>query len=87
DGQDPAAAMARAQADPADVQAAVLAADLEMLSGATKAAFQRLITAVTLTDGAERSQVRDHLLGLFEIVGPDDPDVAKARSALASALF
>jgi putative thioredoxin len=87
EGQDPIAAISRAQADPADVSAAVLAADIEMLSGATRSAFDRLIAAVRLTSGTDRTQARDHLLGLFEMVGPADPEVPRARSALASALF
>ena len=31
--------------------------------------------------------VRKHLVSLFTVAGPDDPAVAAARRALASALF
>ena len=31
--------------------------------------------------------VREHLLSLFNVAGPDDPAVAGARRALARALF
>ena len=39
------------------------------------------------TSGAERETVRLRLLELFEIVGPADPAVLKARRDLMSALF
>jgi len=50
-------------------------------------AFRRLIEAVRRTAGDDRDRVREHLLALFEAVGPDDPRVAAARRALSSALF
>jgi putative thioredoxin len=37
--------------------------------------------------GDDRETVRRHLISLFTIAGPDDPAVAAARRALASALF
>ncbi|MBD0292424.1 MAG: tetratricopeptide repeat protein [Jiangellaceae bacterium] len=76
-----------AQRSPADVAAQLLAADVEMLSGQVDAAFARLVDTVRRMSGDDRETVRSRLLDLFEIVGPSDPRVAKARSALASALF
>jgi len=86
DATDPAL-LARAAADPADVPAACAAADAEVVEGSLDAAFDRLVEAVRLSSGAERDQARSHLLGLFDLVGDGDPRVARARLALANALF
>jgi putative thioredoxin len=63
------------------------AADIEMMSGRIEAAFERLVAAVRRTSGEDRDLVRTHLLGLLEVLPPDDPRVGKARRALQSALF
>ena len=86
-GIDPAAAMAKAAADPDDIAAQQLAADIEVLSGQAPEAYDRLVGLVRRTGGEERDGVRKHLLSLFSVAGPDDPAVARARRALASALF
>ncbi|UBU15174.1 tetratricopeptide repeat protein [Nonomuraea gerenzanensis] len=83
---DPADVQRRAQ-DPADLDAQLLAADLEMLSGAVDEAFARVIAVVKRTSGDDRDKARRHLLGLFEALPAEDPSLAKARRALASALF
>ncbi|MEV6812595.1 tetratricopeptide repeat protein [Micromonospora sp. NPDC051296] len=85
-GADPQAALAAA-ADPDDVDAQLLAADIEVLSGLAEQAYQRLVGLVRRTAGDDREKVRQHLVGLFTIAGPEDPAVASARRALASALF
>jgi putative thioredoxin len=82
---DPALA-ARAAADPGDVEAACAAADAELASGQVEVAFDRMVRAVASSAGADRTRAREHLLSLFDLVG-DDPRVAKARVALANALF
>jgi putative thioredoxin len=82
-----ATATRRAAADPADVTAQLAAADLEIADGKVDDAFARLVDTVRRVSGDDRDQVRARLLELFEIVGTADPRVAKARSALASALF
>ena len=46
-----------------------------------------MIALIRDTAGAERDAVRVRLLELFEIVGPADPAVLKARRDLMSALF
>ncbi len=51
------------------------------------AAYSRLIGLVRRTAGEEREAARKHLVSLFTMAGPDDPAVATARRALASALF
>lgn len=84
---DQAAAVAAADAAPADVPQQILAADIAAVSGDIDAAFQRLIDTVRITDGDDRATARAHLLELFEVIGTSDPRVIKARSALANALF
>jgi putative thioredoxin len=86
-GVDPAEALAKAQAAPDDVTAQLLAADIEVLTGRAKEAYDRLLGVVRGTTGDDRERARAHLVSLFTIAGPDDPTVATARRALASALF
>ena len=86
-GVDPAAVLAAAAQAPDDVAAQSLAADIEVLSGLAEAAYRRLVDLVRRTAGAERESVRQHLVSLFTVAGPDDPAVVAARRALASALF
>ena len=86
-GADPEAALAKAAADPDDLDAQRLAADIEVLSGQAPEAYARLVALIKRTSGDERDAVRKHLLSLFSVAGPDDPAVAGARRALASALF
>lgn len=76
-----------AAADPSDVDAALLVADLDVLGGHVEDAFARLVQTVRTTSGDERERVRARLVELFEVVGATDPRVMSARRALASALF
>jgi len=86
-GVDLNAARDAAAANPDDVDAQTLVADLDMLGGHVEDAFARLVELVRRTAGEERNKAREHLLGLFAAVGNDDPRVIKGRQALASALF
>ena len=86
-GVDRSAALAAAETAPGDVDAQLLAADLEVIGGEAEKAYQRLIDLVRRTTGPERDRVRQHLVSLFSIAGPDDPVVASARRSLANALF
>ncbi|WP_197321728.1 tetratricopeptide repeat protein [Saccharomonospora sp. NB11] len=86
EGTDPSS-IAKADADPNDIDAQLAAADAEVAQGAVENAFARLIGAVRRTAGDERNRVREHLVGLFELFDPADDRVAKARRDLASALF
>ncbi|MFI6900963.1 tetratricopeptide repeat protein [Nonomuraea sp. NPDC050394] len=83
---DPDEVRRRAQ-DPADIDAQLLSADLEMLAGSVDDAFARLVGVVKRTSGDEREKARRHLLGLFDALPAEDPSLAKARRALANALF
>jgi putative thioredoxin len=86
-GADPSAVLAKAAANPDDLEAQQLAADVEVLSGQAEDAYSRLVAVIKRTSGDDRDAVRKHLLSLFSVAGPDDPAVAGARRALASALF
>jgi putative thioredoxin len=87
DGVDAAAARAAAAAGPQDIDAQLLAADVDLLGGDIDAAFDRIIALVPRIFGDDRERARRHLLGLFTTVGPEDPRVAVARRRLANALF
>lgn len=80
-------AVARAEADPDDLDAQLAAADYEVAQHQIEAGFARLIGVVRRTSGADRNRVREHLVGLFELFDPADERVIKARRDLASALF
>ncbi|MBO0844823.1 MAG: tetratricopeptide repeat protein [Nocardioides sp.] len=86
-GVDLQAAREAAAANPDDVAAQTLVADLDLLGGHVDDAFARLVDLVRRTTGDERNQAREHLLGLFAAVGNDDPRVLRGRQNLASALF
>jgi putative thioredoxin len=86
-GYDQAAARRDAAASPADVDAQLRVADIELASGNTEEAFNRMLGAMRRTTGDERDKARRHLLDLFEIFPPDDPQVKKARSQLTALLF
>ncbi len=84
---DPAAARAAAAADPLDVAAQTVVADLDVLGGHVEDAFARLVDTVRQTSGEDRNAARAHLLGLFDVIGATDDRVVRARRALMSALF
>jgi len=69
-----------------DVDAQLDLADADALNGDWPAAFARLIATIKATSGDERNRTRARLLELF-VIADDDPAVAPARTALASALF
>lgn len=81
------AAREAAAANPDDVEAQTLVADLDMLGGHVEDAFNRLVGLVARTSGEDRNKAREHLIGLFAAVGNDDPRVLRGRQNLASALF
>ncbi len=80
-------AIARADANPDDVDAQLAAADAEVAGESADAAFSRLVSTVARTSGDDRERVREHLVGLFELFATDDARVMAARRALARALF
>lgn len=86
-GADLNAAREAAAAAPTDVEKQTLVADLDVLGGHIEDAFARLIDLVKATAGDERNAAREHLVKLFDVVGPTDDRVKKARTALMSALY
>ncbi|WP_224285203.1 tetratricopeptide repeat protein, partial [Streptomyces sp. LS1784] len=87
EGLDLQAVRAAAAADPKDVEAQLKAADLDLVGGHVEDAFGRLVTTVGRTAGEDRDTARLRLLELFEVIGPEDPRVVAARTALARVLF
>lgn len=62
------------------------AADFALLNGDFAGAFGHLLGIVRSDSGEHRDVAKERLIEFFDIAGPD-PAVAKARTALASALF
>jgi putative thioredoxin len=73
-------------ADPQGIDDSMLAADFAALEGDWPGAFALLVDCVRRTAGDERDAARARLIELFLVAG-DDPAVAPARTALASALY
>ena len=72
---------------PGDVDAQTKVADVELASGRVEEAFNRLLGVVRRTSGDERERARKHLVSLFDLLPPNEPQVRKARSALSALLF
>ncbi|BBZ32446.1 hypothetical protein MCNF_10510 [Mycolicibacterium confluentis] len=83
----PADAVAVADADPSDIDAAFAAADVQLLNQDVAAGFDRLIALVKKTAGDDRARVRTRLIELFDLFDPADPDVVAGRRNLANALY
>ena len=81
------AVVATADADPANLDAALDAADVELLEQRPEAAFERIIAAIKRTAGEDRTRARTRLLELFELFDPAEPFVVAARRKLATALY
>lgn len=81
------AARAAAAERPADLDAQLLVADLDVLGGHVDDAFARLLAPPRGADAETRDSVRSRLLDLFEVVGAHDPRVAAARRRMANLLF
>ncbi|MFD6278168.1 tetratricopeptide repeat protein [Streptomyces sp. NPDC060209] len=86
-GMDPQQVRKEAAENPVSPVAQMAAADLDLVGGHVEDAFGRLVETVRRNFGDDRDAVRVRLLELFEVIGPDDPRVAAARTALARVLF
>jgi putative thioredoxin len=84
---DPNEVMTLAGANPNEVSIQLKAADVEIASGLNRDAFARMIRLVKASDGDDKKRAREHLLQLFSLVDPADPDLIAARKELASALY
>lgn len=80
-------AVAVADAAPTDIEAALAAADVQILNQDVAAAFERLTALVRSTSGDDRALVRTRLVELFELFDPADPEVVAGRRNLANALY
>lgn len=76
-----------ADATPQDIEAALAAADVQILNQDVGPAFDRLISLVRTTSGDERTLIRTRLIELFELFDPADPEVVSGRRNLANALY
>jgi putative thioredoxin len=79
--------ISQSKAAPADIELHIKAADVEIVNGDVEAAFTRLLTAIKVSSGDDRTKLKNHLLELFALVDPSDPRLNAARKELASALF
>lgn len=75
-----------AEQPPADVEQLLLWADYRLSEGQVKLAFDSLLNAFEVQPEA-RERIRVHLLELFAVVEPTNPDLAAARRRLASLLY
>jgi len=72
---------------PADVSAQLAVADMDMLGGKVDDALDRLMQLLPASDGDDKEALRARLVDYFEVVGPTDPRVARARRRLAMYLY
>jgi putative thioredoxin len=84
---DQAKARRDAEDNPDDPDAQGRVADIDVAMGRIEAGFDRLLDTVRRTSGDQRNQARLHLLRLFDVFPPRDPQVSKARATLSSLLF
>jgi putative thioredoxin len=84
---DQAKARRDAAEHPGDVAAQIKVADIELASGRIEESFDRLLGVIRRTSGDEREQARKHLVSLFDLLPPNEPQVKKTRSALSALLF
>lgn len=77
-----------AGANPEDIEAQLLVADLDLSGGHIEDALLRVLDLfASSTDTKERAMIKERLLELFEVVGVSDPRVAAARARLANLLY
>lgn len=77
----------RAAKLPDDLDAQFDVADLDLSGGHVDDAFNRLLGLFTKTDPENKNKVRERILELFEVVGPTDARVVRARQQLTNLLF
>jgi putative thioredoxin len=76
-----------AAARPTDLQAQLDVADLDLLGGKVEDALGRLLDLLPGAEADDKETLRRRLVDYFEILGPADPRVGKARQRLAIALY
>ncbi|MCY1230340.1 hypothetical protein D9M72_427500 [compost metagenome] len=86
-GPDGEALRKLAAEEPDNLDAQLGVADLDIAGGHIDDALGRIVGFIGRNFGPERETARVRLLELFEVVGPSDERVAKARQGLARVLF
>ncbi|RQP12677.1 MAG: co-chaperone YbbN [Microbacteriaceae bacterium] len=76
-----------AAARPADVDAQLDVADLDVSGGHLEDAFSRLLDVFAGASQEDRDRIRARMLEYFEVAGAEDPRVVAARGRLASLLY
>jgi putative thioredoxin len=87
DGTTAADIRSAAAAAPADVDAQLAVADLDISGGHAEDAFLRLLELFPTLDADGKNAVRTRLLEHFEVVGIEDPRVIAARRRLTALLY
>ncbi|NNU26001.1 tetratricopeptide repeat protein [Isoptericola sediminis] len=72
---------------PADVEAQLAVADMDMLGGKVDDAFDRLLQLMPTADAEGKEKLRARLVDLFEVVGTSDSRVVKARKKMMMYLY
>lgn len=86
-GLEPSETITQANSEPDNVAKQIMASDVEIAQGEVKNAFARLLNVVKNSAGEDKKKAKDHLLALFQLVDPAEPELIRARAELASALF
>lgn len=76
-----------AASDPANLDAQLAVADLDLSGGHVDDAFDRLLMVFPTLDADGKNTVRTRMLDYFEIVGADAPSVVSARRRLTMLLY
>jgi putative thioredoxin len=87
DGADAAKIRESAAGNPADRDAQLAVADLDVAGGHLDDAFDRLLELFPTLDAPGKNTVRTRMLEYFEIAGPEDPRVVSARRRLTGLLY
>jgi putative thioredoxin len=87
DSYDQVKARREAAENPDDVAAQCRVADIDLATGRIEEGFDRLLGTVRRTSGDDRDRARAHLVSLFDVFPPGDPQVTRARARLSSLLF
>lgn len=72
---------------PADLEAQLAVADLDVSGGHLDDAFGRLLDLFPTQDAAGKNRIRTRVLEYFEIAGAEDPRVVAARRRLTGLLY
>lgn len=86
-GRDAQSIRDAAGAEPSNLDAQMLVADLDVAGGHLDDAFRRLLGVFPGVDQDGKDALRARMLDYFDIAGPTHPSVLKARQALASLLY